>query len=277
MLAPAPFRIWKPAGGRAVAWVQKGDAARFRGTQRWRVATAHTMKLVIFILSLGAIVLGYLGYTQVFGAAGSAGAQCAQYLSNQTQYQACIEQASQTLAKTGAPGFLLIIGSALATVLAWIIGLVMTVLRRRWGWFIGIFLLSPLSTLLYSLFGPDGTLFDFFLGRASAKATGEGKVAAFEVLPNNVQRGLCWQCGGRVKLDSRICLNCGATQANYEVAQSGAAVASGFDPTNAAGAFPHMQRPMSNVGWSPPPPGYQQPGQPPAMPPDQGQGWGQRY
>ena len=235
------------------------------------------MKLVILILSLGAIVLAYLGYTQIFGVAGAVTEQCAQYASNQTQYQACIQQVSQELAKGASPGFLLVVGSLMATGLAWIIGLVRTVLRRRWGWFIGIFLFAPLSTLLYSLFGPDGTVFDALLGRASSKATGAGNVAAFDVLPNNVARGLCWQCGGRVKLDSRICLNCGATQANYEVAQSVAAQASGFDPTNATGAFPHIQRPMSNIGWTPPPPGYQQPGQAPAMPPDQGQGWGQGY
>jgi hypothetical protein len=38
--------------------------------------------------------------------------------------------------------------------LAWIAGLVQAAFRGNWGWFFGVMLLNPLSTLLYSLVGP---------------------------------------------------------------------------------------------------------------------------
>src|SRR5579859_2913411 len=237
--------------------------SRSRGSE-----VADTMKIVIFILSIGAIVLGYLGYSQ----GGVAAAKCLQNTNNQVAYNQCLQSTLQTLSKASNSGVLLLGGAFLAAALAWLIGLVLAIVRRRWGWFFGILFFSPLATLLYSVFGPDGTVFDALLGRSAARAAGGRPVAGFDVLPNTVQPGLCWQCGGRVKLDSRICLNCGATQSNYSVGPSLATQMSGFNPENATGAFPHMQRPAANVGWTPPPPGYQQPGPPPDQ--GQGQGWG---
>lgn len=221
------------------------------------------MKYALFVLSLVAIILGIVGYAQVFGAIGSGTAQCAQYINNQQAYQQCILASEQQFSSGLSNGSaLLFIGLAFVFEgIAWILGLVWTVIHRRWGWFISVLLFTPLATLLYSLFGPDGSIFDSLLGRKA----GASNTPGFDALPNQVRPGLCWQCGGQVKLDSRICLHCGATQANVEVRTSLASKVTGFDQDNANGAFPPVPHPVSGVAWAPPP-GYQQPGQAPAMP-----------
>jgi hypothetical protein len=46
------------------------------------------------------------------------------------------------------------LATALLTLVAWAIGLIKTAKRRQWGWFVAIFCLPILGTLLYGLLGP---------------------------------------------------------------------------------------------------------------------------
>jgi hypothetical protein len=42
----------------------------------------------------------------------------------------------------------------LVALVTWIMGLVKMVQLKRWGWFVAVFFLAPLSTLLYGIYGP---------------------------------------------------------------------------------------------------------------------------
>lgn len=101
-------------------------------------------KRTITILSLVAIVLliaAFLGYGPVFA----------------TQLRACqISPSSCTSTASGGVliGFVLYLLGALAALLAWIMGLVRTARIGRWGWFLVVFLISPVGSLLYGLAGP---------------------------------------------------------------------------------------------------------------------------
>lgn len=110
------------------------------------------MKLVIALVSLGAIVLLGLAFIQ-YGPAFAAQAQACQPLINSISPQApaCLTSGSQA-ATTGLALYLA--GVALA-LLAWLLGLVKTAHIRRWFWFIVVFLLSPLGSLLYGVMGPS--------------------------------------------------------------------------------------------------------------------------
>jgi hypothetical protein len=239
------------------------------------------MKVFIFIFSLisvGAIIYG-------INLAGGLPfiIQCNQPRVNPTQIPA--QQCNQVLAShilSGDSTFiaLLAVFGTLALV-AWLFGLGSAIGNRQWLWLIAICLLGNWGSLLYGAFGGEGSIIDTLVGGRRrgrvrwAAAGGRGGPAdayepGFAALPNSVQPGLCWQCGGRVKPNSRICLNCGATQANYDVGPSAAAQASGFnsDSTGSGYAPAWQPAPASGAGWEPPPPGYQQPGQQPEMVPD---------
>jgi hypothetical protein len=43
---------------------------------------------------------------------------------------------------------------ALGELVVWISGLVKMVQLKRWGWFVAVLILAPLSTLLYGIYGP---------------------------------------------------------------------------------------------------------------------------
>jgi len=43
----------------------------------------------------------------------------------------------------------------IAGLVAWIGGMIKMVQLKRWGWFVGVLLLAPLSTLLYGIIGPE--------------------------------------------------------------------------------------------------------------------------
>jgi sugar phosphate permease len=101
-------------------------------------------KRTITILSLVAIVLliaAFLGYGPAFA----------------TQLRSC-QSSPSNCASTASGGvligFALYLLGALAALLAWIMGLVRTAQIGRWGWFLVVFLISPLGSLLYGLAGP---------------------------------------------------------------------------------------------------------------------------
>jgi hypothetical protein len=47
-----------------------------------------------------------------------------------------------------------LIGGAVELI-TWILGLIKMVQLKRWGWFVAVLLLTPLSTLLYGIYGPS--------------------------------------------------------------------------------------------------------------------------
>jgi hypothetical protein len=42
----------------------------------------------------------------------------------------------------------------LAALVTWVLGLIKMVQLKRWGWFVAVLLLTPLTTLLYGIYGP---------------------------------------------------------------------------------------------------------------------------
>ncbi len=42
----------------------------------------------------------------------------------------------------------------LGALAAWIGGLIKTIQLKRWGWFVAVLLLAPITTLLYGIYGP---------------------------------------------------------------------------------------------------------------------------
>ena len=106
-------------------------------------------KRSIVILSLAAIVL--LGAAFVgFGPAFSTHLQSCQTSIYGTNPGECLTSASGSV----LIGFVLYLAGVLAAVFAWLIGLFYTARLSRWGWFLGVLLLSPLGSLLYGLAGP---------------------------------------------------------------------------------------------------------------------------
>ncbi|HEV7126018.1 MAG TPA: hypothetical protein VGN32_01100 [Ktedonobacterales bacterium] len=210
------------------------------------------MKIAILLLSIAAIVLGIIGYSQIY----QSGAPCLQYTSDPTAYQLCIHNASTRVGSGAGIGFLVLLVAGVAELIGWILGLVSSATQRRWGWFVVILLFSPLTSLLYGFFGPaDAPLFR----RAGAGALGPGlAVGGFVAPPAEMPPGMCWQCGGRVKENSVICYHCGATQPPTVAGPSQVTQLSGFDPSAHMGAFPTVKNPVLGMGQdgAQPPAGY---------------------
>jgi len=106
-------------------------------------------KRTITILSLAAIVFlvaAFVGFGPAFA----------------THLQSCQRSfsgpnAGECLTSASGPvliGFVLYLAGVLAALFAWLISLVRTAQIGRWGWFLGVLLLSPLGSLLYGLVGP---------------------------------------------------------------------------------------------------------------------------
>ena len=110
------------------------------------------MKRAILILSILAIVVLVVGLVAFFGAAATAAANCTQTTAGQAQ---CNNGATGTIAGGAILGVLGLFGGALLAFVTWILGLVKTAQIKRWGWFIAVFFLTPLSTLIYGIAGPD--------------------------------------------------------------------------------------------------------------------------
>ncbi|HEX9057005.1 MAG TPA: hypothetical protein VF818_05680 [Ktedonobacterales bacterium] len=113
------------------------------------------MKLSVLILSILAIVLIGVGFFISGSQVSSAVAACSQYVNDQTAYQTCLTQ-HQSSSASGIMGGvgILMLGYITAGV-AWLLGLIKTGMTSRWGWFVAIFFLSPISSLIYGIVGPD--------------------------------------------------------------------------------------------------------------------------
>lgn len=44
---------------------------------------------------------------------------------------------------------------SIAALVVWIGGMIKMAQLKRWGWFVGILIFSPLAPLLYGIFGPE--------------------------------------------------------------------------------------------------------------------------
>jgi hypothetical protein len=88
-----------------------------------------------------------------YGPAFAAQAQACQPLitSNSPQAPGCLTSGSQA----ATIGLVLYLAGVVVALLAWLLGLVKTAHIRRWFWFIVVFLLSPLGSLVYGLLGPS--------------------------------------------------------------------------------------------------------------------------
>jgi hypothetical protein len=102
-------------------------------------------KRTILILSIGAIIIGIAGWVVLLGAAAS-----------------CTPATSSTTAtcSSGAAGgalvaILLLVIAGILTFLSWLFGLIKTARSGKWGWFILVFLISPLGSLIYGAAGPE--------------------------------------------------------------------------------------------------------------------------
>lgn len=109
------------------------------------------MKRAILILSILAIVLVAVGFFGFAGAAASAAANCTQTASGQAQ---CATGSTGGILGGAAVGSLGLLVGALLAFVSWLLGLIKTAQIKRWGWFVAIFFLTPLSSLLYGIMGP---------------------------------------------------------------------------------------------------------------------------
>ncbi len=106
-------------------------------------------KRAITILSLAAIVFLVVAFVG-FGPAFATHLQSCQTSIYGTNPGECLVSASGSV----LIGFVLYLAGVLAALFAWLIGLFQTARIGRWGWFLGVLLLSPLGSLLYGLVGP---------------------------------------------------------------------------------------------------------------------------
>ncbi len=104
-------------------------------------------KRTITILSIVGIVLFIVGIVVAGAAAANAAASC----QNATDTTSCVNASAGGL---GIAGLVYLLG-IVASLIAWIMGLVKTAQIGRWGWFVAVLLISPLGSLLYGLAGPE--------------------------------------------------------------------------------------------------------------------------
>ena len=107
------------------------------------------IKFIIAILSALAIALLIIAFVG-FGPAFATQLQTCQTSLYTTDQFRCLTSGSQA----ATMGFVLYLAGVVAALVAWVLGLIMTVVRGRWSWFLVVLLLSPLGSLLYGLFGP---------------------------------------------------------------------------------------------------------------------------
>jgi hypothetical protein len=110
------------------------------------------MKRAILILSIVAILVLIVGMVAFFGSVGAAAANCTTSSSGQLQ---CPNNASGGILGGAALGLLGLFGGGLLAFVTWILGLVKTAQIKRWGWFVAVFFLTPLASLIYGIVGPD--------------------------------------------------------------------------------------------------------------------------
>lgn len=107
------------------------------------------MKLLIALLSILAIALLSSAFVY-YGPAFATQLQSCQHAASGPYSPSCLTSGS----RAATLGLVLYLGGVAAALLAWLLGLVKTAQIRRWIWFIVVFLLSPLGSLLYGLVGP---------------------------------------------------------------------------------------------------------------------------
>jgi uncharacterized membrane protein len=108
-----------------------------------------SVKLLIALLSILAIALLSIAFVN-YGPAFATQLQSCQHAGNGTSSTGCLTSGS----RAATLGLVLYLAGVVAALLAWLLGLVKTAQIRRWIWFIVVFLLSPLGSLLYGLVGP---------------------------------------------------------------------------------------------------------------------------
>lgn len=107
------------------------------------------MKPTIALLSILAIALLSIAFIN-YGPAFATQVQSCQSTINSTLSLGCLTSGSQA----ATIGLVLYLAGVFAALLAWFLGLVKTASVRRWVWFVVVFLLSPLGSLLYGVIGP---------------------------------------------------------------------------------------------------------------------------
>ncbi len=50
------------------------------------------------------------------------------------------------------------VATVILLLITWITGLIQTARMKRWGWFVALFFLTPISSLLFGLIGPEDQL-----------------------------------------------------------------------------------------------------------------------
>jgi hypothetical protein len=114
------------------------------------------VKLSVLILSILAAVGIIVGFIMFTSFAGAAAAHCTQYHGDQTALQQCVSQyAQQNGAASAGIGVLLMVAGSICGFVAWVLGLIKTATISRWGWFVAVFLLPVLGSLIYGAAGPD--------------------------------------------------------------------------------------------------------------------------
>jgi hypothetical protein len=101
---------------------------------------------LLSILAIALLSIAFLNYGPAF-ATQLQSCQTSLYTSDQFR---CLTSGSQA----ATMGFVLYLVGVVAALVAWVLGLITTAVRGRWGWFLVVVLLSPLGSLLYGLFGP---------------------------------------------------------------------------------------------------------------------------
>jgi hypothetical protein len=95
----------------------------------------------VSLATIVCLAAAFLGYGPAFAT---------QLRSCQSAYSTCVSTASWGV----LIGFVLSLLGALAALVAWVMGLIKTASIGRWGWFVVVFLMSPLGALLHGLLGP---------------------------------------------------------------------------------------------------------------------------
>jgi hypothetical protein len=122
-------------------------ASRQPGTtpgKGWIIVIKFTIA-ILSALAIALLIIAFVGFGPAFATQLQS---CQTSLSTSDQFR-CLTSGSQA----ATMGYVLYLGGAVAALLAWVLGLLTTLVHGRWGWFLIVLLFSPLGSLLYGLFG----------------------------------------------------------------------------------------------------------------------------
>src|SRR5262249_20284550 len=114
----------------------------------WTIVIKFTIA-ILSALAIALLIVAFVGFGPAF-ATQLQGCQTSLYTSDQFR---CLTSGSQA----ATTGFVLYLAGAVAALLAWVLGLIVTVAHGRWGWFFLVLVLSPIGSLLYGLFGASAS------------------------------------------------------------------------------------------------------------------------